>query len=287
MITSNLFFTTQIASEPRLRQRAEGSAYQFNHKTSKKLQQKIKTLVTALGLISCSFLALRLFSQPVSAERLESDSYVIQFGNFNITSGKKTSASYAVTDTVGQTGAGQYGAYGSSAYFVGGGFQYIYQIGTFGFTISDLNIPLGQLTPGVHSTRTNTLTISTRGAGGFTVYAYAVSPLRTLDDQAEIPNTTCDDGSCTISNASPWILPTIAGFGFNADGDTAATDFIDATYFRPFANQEDLEPMQVVMTSPNIAKDESVTITYKAGITGSQSAGNYQTDIIYVAVPGY
>jgi hypothetical protein len=45
--------------------------------------------------------------------------------------------------------------------------------------------------------------------------------------------------------------------------------------------------MQPVMSSANIVKDESVTITYKVGIAATQAAGDYETSIIYVAVPGY
>lgn len=227
-----------------------------------------------------------IFTVPskVQADRLQSDSYVIQFGNFNITSGEKSSTSYNVTDTVGQTGSGPYS---STNFFLGSGFQYIYQIGTFAFSISDLSIPLGTLTSGVHSSDTNVLTISTRGAGGFTVYGYETNPLRLTQGGAEIPNTTCDAGTCTYTTAQPWTNQNIAGFGFNANGATAASDFINNTYFRPFANNELAQPMQPIMTSPNIAEDAAVTITYKAGISGTQAAGEYQTSIIYVAVPGY
>jgi hypothetical protein len=142
--------------------------------------------------------------QQAQADRLESDSFVIQFGNFNMTAGEKSSANYNVTDTVGQTFAGPFGAYGSSSYFVGAGFQYIYQIGTFAFSISNLDISLGLLTPGIHSTGNNTLTISTKGAGGFSVYAYQVHPLRHVNGTPDIPNTTCDSGTCTISTAQVW-----------------------------------------------------------------------------------
>lgn len=237
-------------------------------------------------LVICGVLTTAMVKKA-QAERLESDSFVIQFGNFNMTAGEKSSASYNVTDTVGQTFAGPFGAYGSSSYFVGAGFQYIYQIGTFAFSISDLNIPLGLLTPGTHSTGNNILTISTKGAGGFSVYAYQIHPLRHANGTPDIPNTTCDSGTCTISTAQVWSNQSVPGFGFNADGATAQSDFIDTTYFRPFANDEIAEQMQPVMSSANIAKDETVTITYKAGIAATQAAGDYETSIIYVAVPGY
>lgn len=224
---------------------------------------------------------------PLSAEELKSDSYIIQFGNFNTTSGEKSSASYNVTDTVGQTGSGPFGAYGSSGYFVGGGFQYIYQIDTFRFTISKIAIDLGTLTPGVHNTGSHTLTITTKGAGGYTIYAYELHPLRTLGGVDVIPDTTCDAGTCTDTTAQVWITPTIPGFGFNMTGDDIPADFVNSNYFRPFADISAADTMQVVMSSANIANQRQSTVTYKAGVSGSQAAGSYQTGVVYVAVPGY
>jgi hypothetical protein len=229
-----------------------------------------------------------LTSAPIAlAERLESDSYVIQFGTFNITSGTKTSASYNVTDSVGQTAAGPFGSYGGSNYFVGSGFQYIYQIDDFSFTISDLTVALGTLTSGAHNTDTNTLTITTRGGGGYTVYAYEQHPLRHSAGVIEIPDTTCDGAACDETNADPWTNTSIAGFGFNSNGTTAPSDFVDTTYFRQFADNSTAETMQAVMTSANIASSDTTTITYKAGISGTQAAGDYETGIVFIAVPGF
>lgn len=224
----------------------------------------------------------------VLADRLESDSYIIQFGNFNVTSGEKSSASFNVTDTVGQTGAGPFGAYGSSNYFVGSGFQYIYQIDTFAFSISDVLIELGTLTSGVFNDDSNVLTITSRGGGGYTVYAYEQHPLRlSSNDTTIIPDTPCDAGTCTETTAQPWVNPAVPGFGFNADGTTVPSDFINTTYFRQFADISTAEVMQVVMSSPTIASSDTATITYQAAISGIQAAGEYATGIIYVAVPGY
>ncbi len=250
------------------------------HFTSKR-----KSLIIAGGLLSVlSFLS---FATPTLADRLESDSYVIQFGNFNTTSGSKSSASYNLTDTVGQTFAGPFGEYGSSSYFIGAGFQYIYQIDDFSFTISDLGIDLGTLSTGSHSTDSNDLTITTRGGGGYTVYAYETHPLQHSDGVTEIPDTTCDTASCDETDADPWTNTSIPGFGFNSDGDDTPADFVDSTYFRQFADISNAETMQAVMSSSNIANERSTTITYKAGISGSQGAGTYTTSIVYVAVPGY
>lgn len=238
-----------------------------------------------LILIAGACLAVTV--SPSDAENLNSASYQIQFSNFNLTSGRKSGTNYAVTDTVGQTGAGPFGQYGSSGYFVGSGFQYIYQIDDFSFTISRVAVDLGTLTPGVLNTAAHNLQITSRGAGGYAVYAYEIHPLRHSNDSTTIPDTTCNSGSCSQTTAGIWTNVNIPGFGFNMSGHDIPADFVNSTYFRQFADQSLGETMQVVMSSANVGTNRTATVTYQAGVSGNQAAGNYQTGIVYVAVPGY
>ncbi|MDQ5950827.1 MAG: hypothetical protein QG639_103 [Patescibacteria group bacterium] len=245
----------------------------------------MKKSVYLIALL-CLVLVATVTVTPAFAERLESDSYVIQFGNFNMTAGEKSSASYNVTDTVGQTGAGPYGEYGVSNYFIGGGFQYIYQIDEFFFQISKVYVDLGELTPGSHNSDSHTLTISTRN-GGYTVYAYEEHPLQHTSGLYSIDDTTCDASNCDETTAGLWQTQTVPGFGFNMSGDDIPLDFVNADYYRQFANNATAETMQVVMSSPNVTNNNQSTVTYKAGIAGDQAAGRYETAIVYIAVPSY
>lgn len=253
------------------------------------------TVFTVSLMVTAESLFNPLFSR---AERLTSDSYIIQFGNFNMGAGKREGTLYNVSYTLGQTAAGPYGDFGDtgSYYFVGAGFQYIYQIGEFSFTISDTDLDLGELAPGFHNTAQNTLTISTRGAGGYRVYTYELHRLMLANGLAWIPDTECNPGyTCTVDGAKPWTDEDEPGFGYNAQGDTVEEDFTsdnsdctaDDECFRPFADASRGGNMQLVMSSDNIAKNEEALITYKAGIGGAQAAGQYQTGIVYIAVPGY
>jgi hypothetical protein len=219
---------------------------------------------------------------------MESNSYVIQFGNFNMGSGEQDSTSYKLTNTMGQIAAGPYGEYGTSGYFVGGGFQYIYQIKNFSFNLSKTSVELGLLSPNSHNTDSHTLSITTRGAG-YVGYAYEQGPLSLVTNNSiTIPDTTCDDGSCDETQASIWTNSNIGGFGFNLSGDHVASDFINSNYFRQFANKSQNEAMQAVMSSHDVANNDEATITYQAGLTTeSQTAGNYATYVAYIAVPTY
>lgn len=240
---------------------------------------------TVIGILL--LLTLPYISDQVRAENMESNSYKIQFGNFNITSGEKSSASYTVTDTVGQTGAGPYGQYGVSSYFVGSGFQYIYQIDRFSFRISKIGIDLGLLTPEIHNTDAHDIAITSGGASGYTVYAYEAHPLKHSQSTDTIPDTTCDSGTCSHTTAGVWTDTAIPGFGYNLSGDDIPGDFTNSTYFRNFADFSDGESMQTVMSSSNVAYNATATVTYKAGASGSQASGNYATYIVFVAVPGF
>lgn len=245
-------------------------------------------LVIVIAGISLAIFLLLLSARAAAADRMESDSYVVTFGNFNTSSGEQDDGDqYSVTSTVGQLAIGPYGEYGVSNYFVGSGFQYIYQINEFSFTITDVSVELGEIEPGTHSTASHDLIISTKGAGGYLVYAYETHPLRHSNGVEEIVDTPCDAGPCTISNAQPWTNQNIAGFGFNMSGDDVAGDFVDATYFRPFADISAPDDMQIVMSSANVADARTATVTYKAGVGNIQAAGNYQTEVRYVAVPGF
>jgi hypothetical protein len=240
----------------------------------------VTTVATTLLLVLGSLASTKI----VFAQNLESDSYIIQFGNFNVTSGAKGSASYNLTDTVGQVGSGPYS---STSYFVGAGFQYIYQIGEFSFSLSKTLIDFGELIIGIHSTDSHTINISTKGAGGYSVYAYELHPLRHQNGIIDIPNTTCDNNDCDHINAATWVNESIPGFGYNMSGDDVPSEFVSGDFFKSFADDEASEDMQVVMSSNDIANQREATTLYKAGIDSNQAAGQYETAVVFVAVPGY
>lgn len=232
------------------------------------------------------------------AETLRSDSYIVQFGNFNMGSGIDNQG--RVSFTMGQIAPGPYGDYDTSNYFLGAGFQYIYQLDQFQFTISDTNLDFGILTPNIHETVSNTLTITTTGAGGYTVYAYEQNPLELIDGSTQIPDATCDTAPtdpCSETEAKPWTTQTNPGFGFNIQGETVPDDFkstdddcsSDSECYRQFADNSasTAESMQPVMTSTSVGLEDTASVTYKAGVGVNQASGTYQTAIVYIAVPGY
>lgn len=236
-----------------------------------------------LKQVSLFLLIVFLFSKKINAQTFDSASYHIDWGNFNMTSGKKSSTNYQLTDTVGQNAPGKFT---SSGYTVKAGFQYIYDtFGKFSFAISDLNLNFGSLTPNIGSTQTNTVTISSPSGNGYEILAIANHQLQTISSST-IPSTNCDSG-CSISTSGIWTQSTSHGFGFNATGDGTSSYFTDYTYFRPFASTSEGQQPIVFMSENSRVTDHTAIITYKINISPYQSAGTYQNLINLIAIPKY
>lgn len=235
-----------------------------------------------LPVFALASLLLFTVHTGVAAQTMLSPNYKVRMGNFNMTSGGKTSTSYSLTDTVGQTAAG---LYASAGYSVKAGFQYIYTLFDFSFIISDLTVDLGTLTPNAFATASNTLTVSAPGQG-YSVTAQESQTLQNANGDL-VADTTCDSGSCTETAAGVWTDNSALGFGYNLTGNDIAADFTNSSYFRPFPNSALSETPAVVMLSASSGENRQSTVTYKANISTVQAAGNYQTSIIYIATPTY
>lgn len=219
------------------------------------------------------------------AQSFTSPSYHIDWGNFNMTGGKKTSTNYILTDSVGQNAPGQYN---STGYTVKAGFQYAYDTNyKFSFSIDNLDLNFGSLTPNIGSTQTNNISITTPTGHGYEVFTSENSPLTTLDTNATINDTTCDNNDCDETTSGIWINNNTYGFGFNATGNGTSTYFSDSTYFRQFANRQTNENPQIFMAESIPVVNHSAKITYKINISPNQSSGSYQNNINFTAVPKY
>lgn len=225
-----------------------------------------------------------LFSTFARAQHFSSSSYIIDWGNFNITSGRKTSTNYQLTDTVGQNAPGRFE---NSGYLVKSGAQYAYETqNQFSFSIDKLDLNFGTLVAGIAVTDTNILTINTPSGHGYQITAQENHPLWTSPSNF-IPNTDCDQHDCTPIHSAPWINSNSYGFGFNATGIGASTYFPDSSYFRPFADISINQDPQIILSENQPVKDRQATINYRLIVSSSQGSGEYQNFITYTAVPLY
>ncbi|GIW62831.1 MAG: hypothetical protein KatS3mg090_0657 [Patescibacteria group bacterium] len=227
-----------------------------------------------------------LTNKNILAINMQSDQYKIQFGNINIGSKTQTSDNYNLTTTLGQTAAQEFQ---SNGYIIKAGFQYIYGLKQFSFSLSNINIDFGTAIPDTPIERNLTLTITFPYSGDYQVTVVEEGPLKTLNNQYSIPDTQCDGGTdtCTETVAKPWTQTNKYGFGYNMSGNDIPSDFINSTYYRPFPDYTLSENPAVVMSSNNIGVNKQATMTLKLNISNLQPAGNYQTILIFNAVPSF
>lgn len=239
-----------------------------------------------LTISALSFLLFTLsFVGSSYAQLMTNGIYVIQAGNLNSFAGKATGTGGTVTFTGGQTAIG---LYSGSNYKVRAGFQYIYSVIPFTFSISNIEANFGTLTPGEPITRNTLLTVSNGSAFGYQVTASENHAPRVNQTGFDIPDTTCDSGTCTQTTAAAWTSPLTYGFGYRCDdvsGTDCNTDFSNSTYYKQFANLENGESPVSVMSSPNVGRSRQSRITYKINISATQPAGIYQNIIQYIATP--
>lgn len=254
------------------------------------MKSKTKKLLKTLFPLITAF----LFALPrlaLSQSSIKSTNYEIQFPNFNAGAGIPKSTNYWTNSTIGQTAPG---LFSSTNYRVRSGFQYIKSIIPFSFSISNISISFGEVLPQTPQTRTATITVKAGGAGGYSVKAQEIHPLKLVSGTTTIPNTTCDSGTCNKTTAGVWTQNTTQGFGFNMSGDDIPSDFVNSNYFRPFADLSASEDAAVIMSKSQVTWDypnntwpweSQATITYKVNILGTQEAGTYTTVIRFSAIP--
>ena len=238
-------------------------------------------------LIFSLFLGLNFFTfSSVYSDNLNSDNYKIQFGNLNIGGENLESDTYDLSTSIGQSFAEKFS---SDGYIVRAGFQYLKSIIPFSFSISDISMDFGTLTPSSPSTQTTNLTVSFGGAGQYIVTGIEETPLQTFNGSNSIPDTSCDGGvnTCTTSSAKVWTSTSKYGFGYNMSGDDIPADFTDTTYFRPFPDRSAAATPITLMTSTNVGRSRQSTVTFKINISSIQPAGTYKSVINFTATPSY
>jgi len=235
-------------------------------------------------LIFLTAIYLLLYVGATNAQTMKNSNYRLEMGNLNSISGKPTGSNFKVSFTSGQTGAN---LFSGTNYKVRAGFQYIYSIIPFRFSISNTFVDFGILSPTVSVLRTNQLTISNGSANGYQVLASQNHNLRVNARGTEIPATTCDSGTCNTTTSDVWTNSLTYGFGYRCDnitGTDCATGFASASNYKSFASS----PSAVaVMTGANVGRSKVTQITYKLNISNSQTAGLYTNIINYIAMPTY
>ena len=250
----------------------------------------LSRLLIGFGLTVSSISTIMLTSQAQAQStqgggRAVNDQYILHEGNFNYTAGEAAGDDYGLTFTGGEIAQGEFSG---DNYTVRSGFQYYYSIIPFEFQVSSLFVDFGPLVPGTPVTRTNRLILSNGSAFGYDVISYENNALRAASSGNDIPDTTCDSGTCSETTSSEWSQNTTYGFGYRCDNITGTecnSEFTTPDYFKQFSNFELDETPESVMGGSNVGEDFETEITYKVNISSTQASGLYQNQIIYIATP--
>ncbi len=156
--------------------------------------------------------------------------------------------------------------------------------------ISSYIIDYGPLSPTNQIYRTSNLNVSNNNKKGFIIIAYENHPLITTGSNSFIPDSTCDNGSCSEVTSAIWTNTLTYGFGYRCDNinnNTCPIEFNQSDYYKQFSDYSKNETGQIIMSGNLPASNHETQITYKVNISKTQASGSYNNTITYLAVPKY
>ena len=150
-----------------------------------------------------------------------------------------------------------------------------------------VTVPFGNISPNTFYIGCHDLQVSTNAGNGYSLTAQESRLLSTA--QFTIPNTTCDNGACTLLTAGAWTNAAKNGFGHTCTNQTnhdCASTYSSGSNFRPLANIAAGDTAQAVMSS-STAATATGRIKYRLSAGAAQAAGLYTTIIAYIITGTY
>jgi hypothetical protein len=142
------------------------------------------------------------------------------------------------------------------------------------------------------------LKAATNAASGYSVTAEETNEMQLIGATAPItgttiPDTTCDDGTCTEASGVGWTSPNANGLGYSLDnvtGTPASFEYSDdpsGFLARQFSNIGNGETAYEIMSSTSPSNTEEVYVCYRITISATQQAGKYENDVTYIATANF
>jgi len=164
-------------------------------------------------------------------------------------------------------------------------------------------IPFGSVSLAAYNDASQTLSAVTNGAGGYAVTMISDDQLSVGGDHTtEIANTDCDAEDCTDTTSGEWSTENdVSGFGFsieNVDATTVpfqystATGNCTGTYCARMIPStataseppDDSDTALSIMSKTTIpTTTEDMYVCYRLTVATTQTAGDYENNITYVA----
>lgn len=141
-------------------------------------------------------------------------------------------------------------------------------------------IPFGSFTSGITKNAAFQVSVDTNSTEGYSVFLYS--------RQGLVANNGDEIDPITASNTAPTAWATACGlsqpgcFGYHAGDDTLSGG---STRFSPDDSFAALEMVPREVAQSSVPVNETVTVVYRLGVKQLQSAGQYQTELVYIVVP--
>lgn len=218
---------------------------------------------------------LAVLPQTAKAENFDSSGYSIEG---EILPG-------AVTPTPEISQMDQNSPSDSSNYVVRSG--YGEKTSPFSLQTSQNMIEYESLTPTDAITRTTIVSIHSGPHYGYTLFLSEDHPLQAGKNL--IPDTTCDNGSCSEDIPAPWTSALTYGLGYRCDDETGSVPIKSGSGCQT-RFQDETEFLQIPKKPQEVMKNivggfDRSEMTFKLNISGAQPSAVYTNQVTYIALP--
>jgi hypothetical protein len=233
-----------------------------------------------------AYLSIFLFSALAYADISANDNWNIEIKDINLTSDSPlgNQKKQATTEQP------KPGTYSGTNYAVQSGFEGLDPFTPFSINVTNNFIEYGPLSPTNPIYRTLNINIVNDNIKSFIVTTYEDHTLSTTGLNLSIPDSTCDNGSCSQVTSALWTNTLTYGFGYRCDNinsNSCPIDFKISDYYKQFSDISKKETPQILLSDNNPGSNPEIQITYKVNISKTQSPDSYSNTITYIASPGY
>jgi hypothetical protein len=218
------------------------------------------------------------FSKETSAQvEQTSGSYKVKTPTLDESGPGKSSPSYGLGDSLGQTFQGKAS---SASYNIYAGFQY-YGNALLTLSVScSAAVSIPAVNPGTPQSANDTCTITTNSTSGYTLYTWQDGdPTRTSPPLETIPAA----GLGSYAAPVPWVDGTSQGLGFSLSGPTVEAKWASGANFASFA----AAPAAAnTYSSPLSGGTTDVNLTYQFDAPITKPSGTYQNRVFYFVTGG-
>lgn len=196
-----------------------------------------------------------------------------------------------ISNPVVNVSPGKPGEFTGKNYTVKAGNNYHPDNTPLSFSVSNLKVSFGSLSPTNPVSRTSNLRVTNNSSYSYKVIASENNQLTEAKTGSKIPDTTCDDGKCSQNQAGKWDSTLSYGFGYRCEGNESACIYADESFevpsfYKQFSDSSLNESASTIL-SQGSGTGQEATVTYKVNISSSQPQGFYLNTVTYLLIPSY